>query len=396
MAFGSGRHGAHRRTPVRASAMIRSTLRPVRDLRKPPRDPSRRKPNLRLPALMALAIGAAAAVAALTRPAPRPRSAPSHRPVCARRKRDRTARPAAAGGSQLGLLAEFLRYRGVGARRTISWWSTTASPPTGAFSASASPEEVTRMKRRARRQRTHAARLPVDWRSRAISTLLAAGMVRPRQEAVLARRREPGLGGEFFRPVLASRVAALIFGAPNSYVDRIMAQGFDGIYIDRADAFFQWEKEHPSARDDMAAFLTQLSDYARKRDPHFLIVLQNAEELLEDNLVMEAIDAIAKEDLLYGVDQAGGAQQARRRDVVAQAPAPGAEGRAEGAGRRVSERSDQDGLRRQGASWTKASCPTSRRGCWIASTRPPCHGGGAPPRPALPLNVRSRHTRLLP
>lgn len=96
----------------------------------------------------------------------------------------------------------------------------------------------------------------------------------------------------------------LIFGAPDSYVDRIMAQGFDGIYIDRADAFFHWQKEHPSAQQDMAAFLTQLADYVRKRDPHFLIVLQNAEELLEDNAVLEAIDAIAKEDLLYGVDQA--------------------------------------------------------------------------------------------
>jgi cysteinyl-tRNA synthetase len=96
----------------------------------------------------------------------------------------------------------------------------------------------------------------------------------------------------------------LIFGAPDSYVDRIMAQGFDGIYIDRADAFFRWEKEHPSARDDMAAFLTRLSDYVRKRDPHFLIVLQNAEELLEDNPVLNAIDAVAKEDLFYGVDQA--------------------------------------------------------------------------------------------
>jgi len=95
----------------------------------------------------------------------------------------------------------------------------------------------------------------------------------------------------------------LIFGAPNSYVDRILAQGFDGIYIDRADAFLQWENERPSAQGDMATFLTQLSDYVRKRNPHFLIVLQNAEELLEDNAVLDAIDAIAKEDLLYGVDQ---------------------------------------------------------------------------------------------
>src|SRR5262245_46538093 len=56
----------------------------------------------------------------------------------------------------------------------------------------------------------------------------------------------------------------LIFGAPESYVDRIIAQGFDGIYIDRADAFALWEDARPSAREEMATFLIRLADYARK------------------------------------------------------------------------------------------------------------------------------------
>jgi len=96
----------------------------------------------------------------------------------------------------------------------------------------------------------------------------------------------------------------LIFGAPESYLDRVMAQGFDGVYLDRADAFFDWRKLNPSARREMVAFLSRLADYARQRNPHFLIVMQNAEELIEDAPVLAAIDGIAKEDLFYGVRRA--------------------------------------------------------------------------------------------
>lgn len=95
----------------------------------------------------------------------------------------------------------------------------------------------------------------------------------------------------------------LIFGAPESYLDIIMAQGFDGVYLDRADAFFEWEKSRPTARADMALFVRTLADYARRKNPNFLVVMQNAEELLDDAKVLDAIDGMAKEDLLYGVDR---------------------------------------------------------------------------------------------
>jgi cysteinyl-tRNA synthetase len=96
----------------------------------------------------------------------------------------------------------------------------------------------------------------------------------------------------------------LIFGASESYLDRIVAQGFDGVYLDRADAFSQWRKVQPSASSDMATFIARLADHARARKPEFLIVMQNAEELLEETTVFNAIDGIAKEDLLYGVRRA--------------------------------------------------------------------------------------------
>jgi cysteinyl-tRNA synthetase len=106
----------------------------------------------------------------------------------------------------------------------------------------------------------------------------------------------------------------LIFGAPESYLDRIVAQGFDGVYLDRADAFFQWRKLQPTAGSDMATFIARLADHARKQNPEFLMVMQNAEELLEEAAVLDAIDGIAKEDLLYGVRRA---QEPNKPDDVA-------------------------------------------------------------------------------
>jgi cysteinyl-tRNA synthetase len=105
----------------------------------------------------------------------------------------------------------------------------------------------------------------------------------------------------------------LIFGAPESYLDRVIAQGFDGVYLDRADVFLEWKRSHPSARADMVTFIARLAEHARKRNPQFLIVLQNAEELLEDPRVLDAIDGIAKEDLLYGVRRA---EEANKPDDV--------------------------------------------------------------------------------
>lgn len=105
----------------------------------------------------------------------------------------------------------------------------------------------------------------------------------------------------------------LMFGAPESYLDRVIAQGFDGVYLDRADVFFEWKRSHPSARADMAAFIARLAEHARKRNPQFLIVMQNAEELIEDPRVLDAIDGIAKEDLLYGIRRA---EEANKLDDV--------------------------------------------------------------------------------
>jgi cysteinyl-tRNA synthetase, unknown class len=89
------------------------------------------------------------------------------------------------------------------------------------------------------------------------------------------------------------------------YLDRIIEAGFDGVYLDRVDAFDSWVKENANAQADMAAFVGMISRYAKSRRAGFLIVPQNGEELLRFADYRRAIDAVAKEDLVYGVDGDG-------------------------------------------------------------------------------------------
>ncbi|HRJ70325.1 MAG TPA: endo alpha-1,4 polygalactosaminidase [Beijerinckiaceae bacterium] len=94
----------------------------------------------------------------------------------------------------------------------------------------------------------------------------------------------------------------IIFGTPTSYLDRIIDAGFDGVYLDRADVYGFWKGAHATSEDDMVDFIAELSAYAKARNPDFLVILQNAEDLVRHEAVRDAIDSIAKEDLLFGID----------------------------------------------------------------------------------------------
>ncbi len=76
----------------------------------------------------------------------------------------------------------------------------------------------------------------------------------------------------------------------------------DGIYLDRVDVYTEVAKECPDGANKMVDFVARIGTQARQRDPHFMLVLQNAEELTRNPKMIEAIDAAAKEDLFYGVD----------------------------------------------------------------------------------------------
>ncbi len=84
------------------------------------------------------------------------------------------------------------------------------------------------------------------------------------------------------------------------YIDRILEAGFDGVYLDRIDAFDQPIDPRKDARADMTAFVGAISRHAKTRRPGFLVIAQNAEQLLSDARYRRAIDGVAKEDLYYG------------------------------------------------------------------------------------------------
>ena len=93
---------------------------------------------------------------------------------------------------------------------------------------------------------------------------------------------------------------AIIFRGENSYLGRILNAGFDGIYLDRVDMHQEFENENPAAGEQMIAFVKALAAHARALKPGFLVVPQNAEELLTDPGYRAVIDGLAKEDLLFG------------------------------------------------------------------------------------------------
>lgn len=95
-------------------------------------------------------------------------------------------------------------------------------------------------------------------------------------------------------------------------VDRVVAQGFDGIYLDIVDAFEFYEYDaakkdwidnrvNPETgktfRQDMIAWVGAIAKRARAVRSDFMVIPQNAAQLLEDAGYRKLISAIGVEDL---------------------------------------------------------------------------------------------------
>lgn len=100
---------------------------------------------------------------------------------------------------------------------------------------------------------------------------------------------------------------SVILGGPDAYLDSIIAAGFDGVYLDRIDAFDVSDAvvSRASRMQKMVEFVSTIAAYARTEHPGFIIVGQNAEELLNYPDYAAAIDGVGKEDLFFGLDGDG-------------------------------------------------------------------------------------------
>jgi cysteinyl-tRNA synthetase len=106
-------------------------------------------------------------------------------------------------------------------------------------------------------------------------------------------------------------------GQKKSYLDRIIDQGFDGVYLDIIDAYEYWsspaggnERTREQARIDMVDFIKELRDYVRvtRGKSDFLIFPQNGADIIYDeNDALDSIgqqylsicDGIGQEDVWY-------------------------------------------------------------------------------------------------
>lgn len=95
-------------------------------------------------------------------------------------------------------------------------------------------------------------------------------------------------------------------------VDKVAAQGFDGIYLDIVDAFEfyeydattkKWQDNKVNAetgktyRQDMIAWVGEIAKRGRAKNKDFLVIPQNASQLLEDAGYRKIVSAIGVEDL---------------------------------------------------------------------------------------------------
>lgn len=102
---------------------------------------------------------------------------------------------------------------------------------------------------------------------------------------------------------------SIMCGDTGSRLDRIIAAGFDGVYLDKCDVYEDMRhrrmaeaKARPNLESDMVAFVRRISEHAKRAKPGFLVIMQNAESLIDDAALRDAIDGVGKEELVYGID----------------------------------------------------------------------------------------------
>lgn len=93
-------------------------------------------------------------------------------------------------------------------------------------------------------------------------------------------------------------------------IDRIIGQGFDGLYLDIVDAFetFEfdgrdWHDNLPNPetgrtyRQDMIAWVTRIGERLRRDDRQRILISQNGSQLVVDKAYRTVIDGVGLEDL---------------------------------------------------------------------------------------------------
>lgn len=92
----------------------------------------------------------------------------------------------------------------------------------------------------------------------------------------------------------------IIYGSPTSSIGRILAAGFDGVFLSGVDTYQTWQAEgRATAENERVQFVAELTAYAKSVNPNFKIISLNADPLLLRSDYLNAIDAACRHLMWY-------------------------------------------------------------------------------------------------
>lgn len=101
-------------------------------------------------------------------------------------------------------------------------------------------------------------------------------------------------------------------------VKEAKAKGFTGLYLDKCDVIWDIEERWPrvartrNLEQDMIVFINRIA----ATEPDLEVIMQNAEDLLDNIQLLKCLDGIAKEDWLFGEEDTGELNDTDRREHI--------------------------------------------------------------------------------
>ena len=114
-----------------------------------------------------------------------------------------------------------------------------------------------------------------------IDNQIASRHWRSRRAIPTTFRADPDWGGNYAVQFWDPQWQSIVL----DYADKIVAAGFDGVYLDKVDEF-----EDMGHRDEMVELVRRIAARVKARQPGFLVISQNGDALLPDKKFRDAID----------------------------------------------------------------------------------------------------------
>ncbi len=116
-----------------------------------------------------------------------------------------------------------------------------------------------------------------------------------------------GWAGNFPVAYWDERWKEIMIQGKNSVLQQVLDDGFDGIYMDWVEAYSDTsvmmaaENEGLNLAQEMIDFISEIRQFARAQNPGFLVIPQNAAEIVEfgGQAYLDIIDGIAQEQIYF-------------------------------------------------------------------------------------------------